>query len=258
MLVRIAAIALLMAMTIASAARDQPDAVSVTSRYIWRVDEIRDDGRHPSASSTAVLELHGAILKKSAACANISVEKAIDAAGADLANMDETAFDWNVRAQRIRLRSLPGDEPVAWIDVNLGPLSKGARKLARLKGRLQLMVLSDESRSVSIPYLKSRLNRTTPVPQLAADLIKLHVFETSERVTVYPDGNTSIIKSMEIDDANGKTISKGAFDQGKLPPFKCDFAVPREVDDQMSLKIQYAASYRIVSVPFDLKEFPGS
>lgn len=255
-LVRIVAITIVMAVALAATTREPSDAVSVTSPYILRVDELRDDGMHRSASSTAILELHGALLKKSAACANISIEKAIDEAGANLANLNAEAFKSNVESQRIRLCSLPGDVPAAQINVDLGPLSKGARKLSRLKGRLQLMVLSDETRELTIPHLKSCLHTLTPVPQLATDRIELHVFATPKRVAVFSDGNTSIMKEMDIDDSNGKTIARGVFDNGANAMSKCDFILPRDLDDRMSLWIQYAAKYRIVSVPFDLKDFP--
>lgn len=256
-MLRAATIAIVVAIAMASIAHETSDSVSVTSNYISKVDQFGSDGPKLGISSNATLVLHGELLRKVAACANIYIEKAIDSGGADLANLSMDEFTSNVARQDVYISSPPGEPPTANVDVTLGPLSKGARKLARLKGHLQLMVLSDESRSLTIPHLKSCLDKTIPVPQLAHEHIHVSVSETPDRVMVIVDGNTSIIEKIEIDDADGKSISKELFmDFSVFQSLRRDLAIPRKADDQMSIKIQYAASYRIVSVPFDLKEFP--
>ncbi len=254
---RAAAITFVIAMAVASIAHETSDSISVTSNYISRVDEFGPDGPKLGVSSNATLVLHGELLRKVAACANIYVEKAIDSGGADLANLNMDEFKSNVERQSIYIASSPGEEPTAYAEVALGPLSKGAHKLARLKGHLQLMVLSEESRSLTIPHLKSCMDTTIPIPQLAPERIQVSVSQAPDRVMVIVEGNTSIIEKIEIDDSNGKSISKELFmDFSVFQSLRRDLAVPRKADDQMSIKIQYAASYRIVSVPFDLKEFP--
>lgn len=254
---RAAAITFVVAMAVASLAHETSDSISVTSNYISKVDEFGSDGPKIGISSNATLVLHGELLRKVAACANIYIEKAIDSGGADLANLDMDEFRSNVERQDVYISSPPGEPPTANVDVTLGPLSKGARKLARLKGHLQLMILSDESRSLTIPHLKSCLDKTMPVPQLAHEHIQVSVSQTPDRVMVIFEGNTPIIEKIEIDDADGKSISKELFmDFTFVQTLRRDFALPRAADDRMSIKIQYAASYRIVSVPFDLKEFP--
>jgi len=256
-LARLAAITIVMAVALAAATREPSDSVSVTSNYISRVHKVGGDVPGLEASSSAELMLHGELIRKAAACANIYIEKAIDSGGADLANLGMDEFRSNVERQDVYISSPPGEPPTANVDVALGPLSKGARKLARLKGHLQLMILSDESRSLTIPHLKSCLDKTMPIPQLAHEHIQLSVSQTPDRVMVIFEGNTPIIEKIEIDDADGKSISKELFmDFTFVQTLRRDFALPRAADDRMSIKIQYAASYRIVSVPFDLKEFP--
>lgn len=255
-LVRLAAITIVMAVALAAATREPSDSITVTSNYISKVDQFGSDGPKLGVSSNATLVLHGELLRKVAACANIYIEKAIDSGGADLANLNMDEFRSNVERQDVYISSPPGEPPTANVDVALEPLSKGARKLARLKGHLQLMVLSNESRSLTIPHLKSCMDKTIPVPQLAHEHIQVSVSQTPDRVMVIVEGNTSIIEKIEIDDSNGKNISKELFmDFSVFQSLRRDLAVPRKVDDEMSIKIQYAASYRIVSVPFDLKEF---
>ena len=257
MVLRAAAIAITVVIAVASFAREPSDSITVTSDYISKVDKLGGDGPRLGVSSNAELVLHGELIRKAAACANIYIEKAIDSGGADLANLGMDEFSSNVEAQNINPTWPPSKEPSAWVNVSLGPLSKGARKLARLKGHLQLMILSDESRSLTIPHLKSCLDKTMPIPQLAHEHIQLSVSQTPDRVMVIFEGNTPIIEKIEIDDADGKSISKELFmDFTFVQTLRRDFALPRAADDRMSIKIQYAASYRIVSVPFDLKEFP--
>lgn len=257
MVLRAAAIAFVVAVAIGDIAHETTDSISVTSNYISKVDQFGSDGPKLGVSSNATLVLHGELLRKVAACANIYIEKAIDAGGADLANLSMDEFRSNVERQDVYISSPPGEPPTAYAEVALGPLSKGARKLARLKGHLQLMVLSDQSRSFTIPHLKSCMDTTIPVPQLAHERIQVSVSQTPDRVMVIVEGNTSIIEKIEIDDSNGKSISKELFmDFSLFQSLRRDLAIPRKADDQMSIKIQYAASYRIVSVPFDLKEFP--
>jgi len=257
MVLRAAAIAIIVVIAVASFAREPSDSITVTSNYISRVDKLGGDGPRLGVSSNAELVLHGELIRRAAACANIYIEKAIDSGGADLANLGMDEFSSNVAAQSINPTWPPSKEPSAWVNVSLRPLSKGARKLARLKGHLQLMVLSDESRSLTIPHLKSCLDKTMPIPQLAHEHIQLSVSQLPDRVIVIFEGNTPIIKKIEIDDSNGKSISKELFmDFTVFQSLRRDFALPRAADDRMSIKIQYAATYRIVSVPFDLKEFP--
>lgn len=249
----------------APSAASAPDT-TLTDASSIKINQFRDIDGIASGSwgpSQVVLVVTGQSMKHAVAFANFRVEQAIDNAGENLVDSDDSDLRTNTNihvAQHVRHRDgIPSIKVTALIRTP----PRRATKLLRLNGQVQVMTISDESRSLVIPKLASFIARGGQMKGVGSK--KLSVWmgidqgDNGKNLYGYLNGNPTIIRRIEIIDASGILLKQGYIpdDYDDRNNKMCSFfKLPRIVDDQMSLKIEVAATQKVVTVRFDLKDIP--
>lgn len=231
-----------------------------------QINEARDtDTAGPGwGPSQVVLEVTGEPMKRAVAFANFRVELATDDAGENLVDSDDSELRHNTNIHVAQPVRQPDGVPSIRVTGFIHTPSKRTTKLVRLKGQVQLMTLSDESQSVVIPKLASYFDQQRVIKELAGKKLWVEsnlYFDwrnSSKDFDVRLSGNPAIVRKLQIFDADGQLLRNGHLSENYDLDFRevTFFAMPRPPDDKMSMKIEFAASQKVITVRFDLKDIP--
>lgn len=229
-----------------------------------QINEARDTDTAGSGwgPSQVVLEVTGEPTKRAIAFANFRVEQAIDDAGENLVDSDESELRHNTYIHVAQPFRRTDGVPSIRVTGFIHTPSKRTTKLVRLKGRVQVMTLSDESQSVVIPKLASYFTQKPAIKELDSTKLWVESYlffdQKGKDFRAHFGGNPAIVRKVQIFDGDGQLLRKGHLsDDYDVNSREVTFySMPRPVDDKMSMKIEFAASQRIVTVPFDLKDVP--
>lgn len=232
-----------------------------------QINEARDTdtGGPRWGPSQVVLEVTGEPLKRAVAFAHFRVEQAIDDAGENLVDSDDSELRHNTYIHVTQPVRRTDGVPSIRVSGFIHTPSKRTTKLVRLKGRVQVMTLGEESQSVVIPRLASYFTQKPAIKEL--DRKKLWVesnlyfdwHNSSKDFDVRLGGNPAIVRKLQIFDADGQLLRNGHLSDDYNVQDSREvtfFAMPRPPDDKMSMKIEFAASQKVITVRFDLKDIP--
>lgn len=218
---------------------------------------------HNEDSFEVMLDLTGQRMKRATAYANFRIEQAVDEAGEDLVATDDWTLKSNTRIRPVQQLHRPDGVPSVRVAAQIRAPSKYPAKLVRLKGRVQVMTLSTDSRSLMIPKLAGYIAHPYELKELINEKLTIQVGvaqrvdgrNIGKDVYAWINGNPTIVRNLQIVDDSGRVIADGSkrgFDLSNTKAYSFD-DLPRVVDDRMSLKIEVAAGQKVVTVPFDLK-----
>lgn len=223
-------------------------------------DESRDDNGKPRQ---IILDLTGQSMKGAVAYANFRIEQAIDDAGEDLADSDDPVLFSNTHIKKTEQYRRSNGAPLIKVRALFRAPSRHATTFVRFKGQVQVMTLSDESRSIIIPRLASYIAHRPEVKALRKEKLGLQTgfahyngHDDHRYVYVWTYGNPVIVRKAQIIDDNGQLIADGLIDDDYDMINSRQYSLgqlPRNVDDRMSLKLEIAAGQKVITVPFDLR-----
>jgi len=219
-------------------------------------DESRDDDGKPRQ---IILDLTGQAMDRAVAYANFRIEQAIDDAGEDLADSDDPVLFSNTHIKKTEQFRRSNGVPLIKVSALFRAPSKHATTFVRFKGQVQVMTLSDESRSIIIPKLASYITHRPEVKALHQEKLGIDVHTNGsdfKYIYVWIYGNPVIVRKAQIIDDNGQVLADGRIDDDYDTMNSRQYSLgqlPRNVDDRMSLKLEIAAGQKVITVPFDLR-----
>lgn len=224
------------------------------------IAEYRESDRERGRTQI-VLTISGQATKRVVAFANFRVDQAIDDVSENLVPSHDLTLYTNSRIKEAYRVKRSDGVPSFVVRGQIRAASRQATKITRLLGQVQVMTLSDESRSVTVPKLASFIANGGKDANLAKEKLKLQIGTDNDgdkkRIYAFIGGNPTIVRKIQVIDDNGKVLDDGEFGPGfGLNTKDCYFALPRDVDDKMSLKFEVAASQKVLTVPFDFKDIP--
>jgi len=216
---------------------------------------------HERGRTQIVLTVSGQATKRVIAFANFRVDQAIDDVAENLVPSDDLTLYTNSRIKEAYRVKRADGVPSFVVRGQMRTASRQATRITRLVGQVQVMTLSDESRSVIVPKLASFIANGGKDANLAKEKLKLQISTDNDgnkkHIYAFIGGNPTIVRKIQVIDDDGKVLEDGSFGPGfSLNTKDCYFALPRDVDDKMSLKFEVAASQKVISVPFDFKDIP--
>lgn len=251
------AVAGLIALPICRAGTNCRDELTVTPA---RLIESREAGGNIIGSDQLILIVSGQATKRVVAYANFRIDHAIDDAGEDLIPSDDLTLKVNSRINSPNAVHRSDGAPSIWVTGLIQNASRRATKITHLVGQVQLMTLSDESRNLIVPKLASFIANGGKDTNLAKERLSLQIdIDNGDKKKIYAfiGGNPTIVRKIQIIGDKGQVLSEGNLEGDfSLNTKHCFFELPRDVDDQMSLKFEVAASQKVLTVPFDFKDIP--
>lgn len=246
----------LLALPICHASTNTTDQLEATPVQLI---ESREAGTHVIGSDQLILIVSGEATKRVVAYANFRIDQAIDDAGENLIPADDLTLKVNSRIHSPSAVRRSNGVPSIWVTASIQNASRRATKITRLLGQVQLMTLSDESRSIVIPKLATFIANGAKNQELAKEKLSLQMGTNDDKKYPYlfVTGNPTIVRKAQIIDDNGRVLAESGFETGfSLNSKNCSFGLPRELDDKMSLKFEVAVSQKVITVPFDFKDIP--
>jgi len=224
-----------------------------------KITETRDS-KPERGSTQIVLTVSGPAAKRAEAFANFRVDQAADDAGENLVPSDHLTLAINTRINDVFRVKRSDGVPSFVVDGLIRTPSRQATKIIRLVGQVQVMTLSDENQSIIIPKLANYIAKSRANKDLASKKLTLEIgIDNGDKTRLFTNvgGNPAIVRKLQIIDDNGRVLEEGGFNPGfTLNTKSCFFALPRDVDDRMSLKFEVAVSQKVITVPFDFKDIP--
>lgn len=218
---------------------------------------------HDEDSFQVMLDLTGQSMKLATAYANFRIEQAVDETGEDLVDTDNLTLKFNTRIRAVQQLHRPDGVPSVRVTAQIHKPSKYPAKLVRLKGRVQVMTLSADSRSLMIPKLAGYIAHPHEIKELVDEKLTIQVGisqpvdgkNIGKDVYAWINGNPTIVRFVQIIDDNGRVIAEGSKPDflSNMKSYSLD-DLPRVVDDRMSLRIEVAAGQKVITIPFDLKD----
>lgn len=237
-----------------------PQRIEESRNLVFDDDKV---GRTP-AGLKLVVALSGPEAESATQSGHVKIEEAVDNTGASLishpdAFHDSSKFtDFNNAFFRNSKFGAKTDSVKPQVELDLALPARAAIRIAHLRGSMELSD-AGKTNTVELGGLQGAGKKAAPLPNGSPVSVTVVVpdRENVASLSLEIKGDESALASIEIIDADGRSISSGISKWSvNGGPAHESLGLMKPLDASMKLVVKIISERKITKVPFDLKDIP--